>query len=132
MAQNVNPTFVKTPNRGLAQISTGTGTGTLTLYTGGANGSKIVSISATQSSTGTVNFNLFVTSAAVTYTLNVQSIATNSFAQFLPSGGQLPLDSDGNFYVILASSADVLSLQAATTLPSVGSLASFIAIGGDF
>ena len=41
MVQNVNATFVKTPNNGAIQITTGTGSSTVvTVYTGGANGSN--------------------------------------------------------------------------------------------
>lgn len=132
MVQNVNPTFVKTPNRGLAQISTGTGTNTVTLYTGGANGSKIVSIQVTQSSTGTVTFNLFIANGGTNYTLNIQSVAASSFAQLLPNAGTLPLDSDGNYYINLASSADSLTAQVTATLPTATSNATLITIGGDF
>jgi hypothetical protein len=130
LAQNVNPTFVKTPNRGVLQVSTGTGTSITTLYTGGVSGSKVVSISGYQNSTATISFNAFYVTGGVSYIFNTVSLAAATFAQVMPTTNAV--DSDGNPYLILASTADAIAIQATTTLPSAGSIAHFIATGSDF
>src|SRR4029077_11223507 len=130
MAQNVNPTFVKTPNRGLVQISTGSGTNLVTAYTGGANGSKINGVTIWQTSSSTLLVNVFIVNAAVNYTLNQASVPTNTVTQALPT--TLPVDSDGNTYLILASSADTLQMSVTSTIPTATALASIITVAGDF
>lgn len=141
MVQNVNPTFVKTPNRGVVQISTGTGTSVVTLYTGGVNGSKIVGINATTTSTTAFDLRLYLTNGGVNYFVSTGSLtalsgsvstvpSVNLFALSIAPG--LPIDSDGNPYLLLASSADSLSVQAGTTIPTTGGLAHVVAVSGDF
>jgi hypothetical protein len=142
VVQNVNPTFVKTPNRGLVQISTATGTGTVTLYTGGANGSKIVSVNMTNSSTAaTVTMTLQIASGGTNYPLVTSAIpggaGTNGTnATFAPLTGigpfGLPIDSDGNQYLLLASSADTLVANLSSGIQTTGGLATFYTVGGDF
>lgn len=139
MAQNVNPTFIKTPNNGLVQISTATGTGAVTLYTGGASGSKIVGVLATSQSSGAVNVKLAIVNAATIYYLTENAVPANSgFAGATATVNMLapttavglPIDSDGNPYFILKSSADTLTATAESALVS-GNL-NLIAIAGDF
>lgn len=141
MAQNVNPTFVKTPNRGLAQISTGSATGTVTLYTGGVNGSKIVGINGANNSTAVGNYGLILINNSIQYFVAVTSMSAGagetvgipgvSFLNTALTPG-LPIDSDGNPYLTLASTADSLVVFTFTTIPTAGGSATFIAIGGDF
>jgi hypothetical protein len=126
MVQNVNPTFVKTPNWGATQITTGTGSsGVVTVYTGGTNGSKInamigVSIGTTSafdvqwgvSSGGT----LFVYG---TFSMTINAGSTDSAPSInLLSNANVPLaiDSDSNPFLFLPSSA--YSLQAKTPATS--------------
>lgn len=128
MAQNVNPTFVKTPNWGATQITTGTGSSVaVTVYTGGVNGSKIPALLAVSIGT-TASFDvqwgissgagatLFIhgTALVAAGAGSTDTIATAS----LMSNAAIPLalDSDGNSYVILPSSA--YSLQAKTPATS--------------
>lgn len=139
MVQNVNPTFVKTPSRGLVLISTGTGTTVQTLYTGGANGSKVYGINIASGSTAAVSVRYQVSNGGNNYVINTQSVAAsagfdgstppiNLLAPAIVPG--LPLDSDGNPYLILASSADTVGISALTTLVS-GSLY-IVATAADF
>jgi len=74
VAQNVNPTFVKTPNNGLVQISTGTGTANVTIYTGAANGSKVIALNATNQSSGTANIRFAITNGITTYIIGEANI----------------------------------------------------------
>lgn len=116
MVQNVNPTFVKTPNNGATQITTGTGSGNpVTAYQGGSNGSKINALIACGFTSAAFDVNWGTSSGGGTFytygTVTVPSGAGTSGA--VPSANLmnttnnpgLPLDSDGNPYIFLASSA---------------------------
>ena len=140
MAQNVNPTFVKTPNNGLVQISTGTGTANVTIYTGAANGSKVIALNATNQSSGTANIRFAITNGITTYIIGEANIplsagfvggATPSVSLFSAGVAPgLPVDSDGNPYLILKSSADTLTAAAESTI--VSGIINLVAIVGDF
>lgn len=120
MAQNVNPTFVKTPNWGATQITTGTGSsGVVTVYTGGANGSKIPAFMAVSVGT-TASFDVQwgVSSGGTLFIHGTGSVSagagsTDSIPSVnMMSNANVPLafDSDGNTFLFLPSSA--YSLQA--------------------
>lgn len=142
MVQNVNPTFVKTPNVQVTQITTGAGIagGFVTIYTGGVNGSKVVgcTIAANTSATQDVRIAV-VSSGSVTGYINTVSVPTTAgFASAnIPVNGLsniLPVDSDGNPFVFLASSATLLQAQT-TTNSSQWTAANFISFtvsAGDF
>ena len=126
MAQNVNPTFVKTPNWGATQITTGTGSSVaVTIYAGGANGSKITAILAVSVGT-TASFDVQwgVSSGGTLFIHGTATVAagagsTSGIATAnLGSNSNVPLalDSDGNPFIFLPSSA--YSLQAKTPATS--------------
>jgi hypothetical protein len=123
MAQNVNPTFVKTPNAAAAVISTGTNGGTtVALYTGAANGSKITSAIATsQNTTSAFDLRLSMSSGGTQYFLGTTSVPTNAgiFSSNpavnvfnATSTPGLTVDSDGNSFIFLPSSAWVLNISS--------------------
>jgi len=127
MVQNVNPTFVKTPNFGATQITTGTGSSTVvTIYTGGANGSKIpgfVAAGITTSAAFDVQWG--ISSGGTLYIIGTFSVpagagstdsipTVNAFTSSNAVG--LTIDSDGNPFLFLPSSA--YSLQAKTPATS--------------
>lgn len=142
MAQNVNPTFVKTPNRGFAQMSSATGSsGLVTPYTGGANGSKIVSIVVTATTTqaqdmqwGILNaissFILYGTKSIPVAAGSSDSIPAVNLLDTTATPG-LPLDSDGNVYIMLASSADQVAAKSPTLIVS-GVINVTVPSAGDF
>ncbi len=121
MVQNVNATFVKTPNNGAVQITTGTGSSNpVTVYTGGTNGSKIpgfmaVGVGTTNpfdvqwgaSSGGTLY--IYGTVSVPAGAGSTDSIPSVNIINATNSPG-LTFDSDGNPFIFLASSA--WSLQA--------------------
>lgn len=121
MAQNINPTFVKTPNWGATQITTGTGSsGLVTVYTGGANGSMIVGLMAV--SVGTTNsfdlqwgvssggaFILHGTAAVLAGAGSTDSIATVNLMS--ASNVPLPINSDGNPFLFLPSASYTLQVK---------------------
>jgi len=125
MAQNVNPTFVKTPIWAATQITTGTGSSvSVTVYTGGANGSKIPGFIATATTTAAFDVLWGVTSSATFYLHGTASIpagagSTNSLPSvnlFNSSNAVgLTVDSDGNPFLFLASSAHSLTAKMPAT-----------------
>lgn len=146
MAQNVNPTFVKTPNLGATQITTGTGSsGVVTVYTGGANGSKVPAfIAAGIGTTSAFDVQWGLSSGGTLYIVGTVSIPAGAgSSDTLPSVNMfnttnmpsLTLDSDGNPFLFLASSN--WSLQAKTPATSsawaTGSVINLVAPSiGDF
>jgi hypothetical protein len=120
MVQNVNATFVKTPNWGAVTISTGSVQNTpVTVYTGGVNGSKIPAlIACTFATTAAFDLSWGISSGGSFFvhgTASVPAGAGNGSATpavNLMSNSNVPLaiDSDGNPFVFLPSSA--YSLQA--------------------
>lgn len=125
MVQNVNPTFVKTPNWGATQITTGTGSsGAVTAYSGGANGSKInalIAVSAGTTSAFDVQWG--VSSGGTLFIYGTASVAagagsTDTLASVnLMSAANVPLpfDSDGNPFFFLASSAYFVQAKSPAT-----------------
>lgn len=121
MVQNVNPTFVKTPNWGATQITTGTGSsGVVTIYTGGANGSKIPSLIAVSiNTTAAFDVQWGVSSGGTLFIYGTASVSANAgstdsiVSVNLMSNANVPLalDSDGNPFFFLASSAYVLQAK---------------------
>lgn len=147
MVQNVNPTFVKTPNLGAVQITTGTGSSTLvTVYTGGANGSKIPALIATAIlTTAAFDVQWGVTSSGGTFflydTTSIPIVAGSSDLTppvnlIAPSNiPGLTIDSDGNPFIFLASSGWSLQAKVPTTSSqwTTGALINIIAPSvGDF
>jgi hypothetical protein len=132
MTQNISPTFVKTPNRGVAQISTGTGTNSVTLYTGGANGSKITGINLIQNSSGTPTVVVYFVNGGTNYFLTQVTVPSNTPTAVLGLISGLPVDSDANPYLLLASSADTVIIQSLTTIPTAATFLSAYAVAGDF
>jgi hypothetical protein len=122
VAQNVNPTFVKTPNWGAVQITTGTGSsGVVTIYNGGVNGSKInsfIGISIATTNPYDVQWGVSSAAGGSLYIYGTVSIAaaagsTDTIAAVnMLSNTNLPSDSDGNPFLFLPSSS--YSIQAKT------------------
>jgi len=123
MAQNVNPTFVKTPNWGATQITTGTGSSVaVTVYTGGANGSKITSLIATAlNTTSAFDVQWGISSGGTLYVLGAVSVPVSAgtlssvaAVNIMITPG-LALDSDGNSFVFLPSNSYTLQVKSNAT-----------------
>lgn len=143
MAQNVNPTFVKTPNNGLAQISTGSGSATVTVYTGGVSGTKVVSITATSCCTSAFDVQWGITNGGTFYPIGDKSVpasagSTNSVPAVnlldpSSAGTQgLPIDSDGNPFIFLKSTADTLTAKAPGGPVPASTAITLTVMSGDF
>jgi hypothetical protein len=138
MATTATPIFPQTIQSEAVQILNATGTSAVTLYTAGANGSKIENIICTSTDTIAHTIQLSVTISAVTYILTTINIPANSGnTTVLPSislinNAQIVLakDPNGNPYLYLGAGA-VLKVSAAVTVTSPDVL-SFVTNGGDF
>lgn len=140
MPVTATPALPQKPNRGLAQINNAAGQSQQTVYTGGANGSKIVGLIAQSTDTSSHDLQVSITSGGTSYPLGSVTVpagAGNSGATpsvNLLNGTQLPgipIDSDGNPYLFLASASDTVTVAALTTVSS-GKLVTVTAIAGDF
>lgn len=141
MVQNVNPTFVKTPNTQVTSISTGNTNATAVIYTGGANGSKISSVILTASTTSTQDVRIaIVSSASVLSYINTVSVSTAAGFTSGQSpinglaGAPLAIDSDGNPFLFLNSSAQTLNvlLTQSSSIWTSGAFIAAVVTGGDF
>jgi hypothetical protein len=143
MVQNVNATLLKTPNVTVTQITTGVGItqALTTIYTGGANGSKVVGIVVTNATSATQDVHLVIqSSAALIGYINTFGAPTNSgsLSTVPPTNGfaniTLPTDSDGNPFVFLSSSATFLQASVTTNSSqwATGNAFYFTVFAGDF
>lgn len=144
--QNVNATFVRQPNGGLVQITTGTGSsGLVTIYTGGSsNGSKVVGLVTTATTTSAFDVQFGITNNSSTfYLLGTVSVTAGSGSSnatpttALLNSGAVPgltVDSDGNPFIFLRSSLDVLQAKTPATSSTwtTGNVINLIATVGDF
>jgi hypothetical protein len=134
---------IQTPNIAVVQFLQGTDVaGTYkTLYTGGANGSKIVSLVANTNDPSAAHLvTCQIKTGGVSYGGTAVNVPVNSgFATGVPSvnlmsGANwtgLPVDSDGNPFIYLPSSSYTLVCTFATALTSTDVL-NVQAVVGDF
>ena len=146
--QNTNPTFVKQPQNGKVQFtttgggvvtaSTGALTNAVTIYTAGASGSKITALlaSSTDSSAQTVviaiyNGATYFVLGSTSIPITAGTISATGSVDLMNSTAMpaLPLDSDGNHYLILASGDTLVATALGLTASKV---INFTALGGDF
>jgi len=124
--QNSVATLVKQPQNGKAQIANADAQAQKTVYTAGANGSKISSLIATSSDTSARDVQISITNGGTSYPLGTVSVAAGagnssgaSSVNLLDPTKLLGLafDSDGNPFVHLIS-GDTLTASALTTVTS--------------
>lgn len=128
------------PNRGIVKVTNANGTTPETVYTSGANGSKVVALILTSTDGALAHaVNIYITNGAVNYLLGTVNVPINSGAitsaptvNALALGviPGLPLDSDGNPYIHLVS-GDTLQIQMAVAITS-GDFVYGYAVAGDF
>lgn len=127
MAVSSTAVFPQTPKRGMVQIVPADTTTKKTLVTAGANGSKVVSITAASDDSSNKTFSIYVTRSATDYLLGTVTVPTLSGTDGsapsvdLLGGGTtnqipgLPIDNDGQRYILLEN-GDVLKVAALVTL----------------
>lgn len=140
MALSNVATFVKTPTNGVVQILPADTTSQKTVYTAGANGSKITGLNAASTDTAAHDVQVSVTRSGVSYpigTINVPAGAGNSsgvtsvnMLNFTFITG-LAIDSDGNPFLLL-SSGDTLTLSSLVTVTAGKTLTFVVTSAGDF
>lgn len=139
MAVTSTPIFPQAIQSTTAQISNASGTTPVTIYTAGANGSKIENIICSNTDTAaSYSVQLSITNGANTNiigTINVplsSGTATTASAVSLINSANLPTakDSNGNPYIYLAASC-TLKAASLTTVTS-GKFLEITTNGGDF
>jgi hypothetical protein len=131
----------QTPKNGKVQIANGDASAQKTVYTGGANASKIVSLILQSTDTSARDVQVSITNGGTSYPIGTVTVpigAGNSGS--VPSVNALnntqipglPLDSDGNPYILLASASDTLTVSALTTVTSGKLITANAVAAGDF
>lgn len=140
MPVTATPVFPQTPKNGKVQIANADAQNQKTVYTGGANGSKIHGLMFQSTDTSGRDVQISITNGGTSYPLGTVTVpagagnagntpSVNGFNSTQLPG--LPLDSDGNPEILLLSASDTLTVSALTTVTS-GKLITAIAIGADF
>src|ERR1700676_3163110 len=112
---------VQVPNRGVVQIANADAQTQKVVYTGGANGSKITSLTAVSTDTSARDVQVSLTNGGTSYPIctvtipigagNSGTVPTVNMINTTQFPG-LPFDSDGNPYFHLASASDTLTVSA--------------------
>lgn len=141
MAVTATPVFPQTPKNYKVQILPADASGLKTIATGGANGTKITAIIATSSDTAARNVTWGITTGGVFFPLGTVQIPitagqvdlTNVAVNLLDISKTpgLPIDSDGNPYILLSSASDTLQIKSLTTVTAAKEI-DVTAIGADF
>lgn len=145
MAVQSSPVLPQTPKLNLTQFTTGSAAGTfVNLYTGGTNGSKVTGVSATNTSSASIVLQLAISSTAsgalVNYNINSATLVSSAGSDgsdapvSLMSNATFPVDGDGNPYLFLTSSLQILTVTIATSVPgaTTAKAVNVIAVGADF
>jgi len=134
------PVFPQTVKSYKVQILNADASNLKTIATGGSNGSKIVSLNAASTDTSNRDVQIGVTNGGTFYILGtVTIIAASGTAGGTPAidllrSGMipgLPLDSDGNPFIFLASSSDTLQAKSLATVTTAKEI-DLNAFGADF
>lgn len=133
---------VQTPKMGLVQFSTADAANALKTFTqGGANGTKVIGLYGTNSDGGAAHaLTLHLQRSGVNYGGVAVSLPANSgFVSGTPPVNLmstavwpgLPVDSDGNPFLFLQSTLDILMATYGTTL-TTNTVVNVQAVTGDF
>lgn len=131
---------VQAPNRGHVQIVNADSTAQKTVYTAGAAGSKLTGLLASSSDTGAKIVQVSVTTAGTSFLIGSVNVpaasgtdgvtpSVNLFSPSLLPG--LPLDSDGNPYLLLVS-GDTLTVAVTVAVTAAKTLTVSACAAGDF
>jgi hypothetical protein len=140
MAVTSTPAFPQSPKNYKVQILPADTSTLKTLVTGGANGTKIVNITvaSTDTSARDVQFGIttggtFFPIGTVTIPITAGTIAATAAINLMATtlAPSLPLDSDGNPFILLSSASDTLQVKSLTTVTAAKEL-DITAFGADF
>ena len=134
------PVFPQTPKTTPITIVLADAQAQKTAFTAGANGSKVVSLTATSSDTADRDVQVSLTRSGTSYpigTVKVTAGSGNTSAlptiDLIPNLAQipgLPVDSDGNTYLFLES-GDTLTVSALTSVTTAKQI-TIVAVGANF
>lgn len=133
------PIYPQTITNGLVQILNADAQNLKTIYTGGANGSKVEMLIVTSTDTADRDVQFSIVNGGITYIIGTVKIPLNSgntnsvvTVNILLNAqmSTLPRDANGNPYIYLANGS-VLKAEALTTVTS-GKTISIISSGGDY
>ena len=120
MAVTNTAVFAQRPRKAVAQLLTGDSTNKKALVTAGADGSKLVSLSASSDDTSNRTIQLFITRSSTDYLIGTAVVPTLAgtdgatlpvdMLSLIPG---LPVDNDGQRYLFLESGD---ALKVATTV----------------
>jgi hypothetical protein len=139
MAKSSSPVLPQSPKISPVTLQNADGTSVKTAYTAGANDSKVVALSASNTDTAAYTVQVWLTRSATNYLLGAFPVAANAgnngtvaaqnlLAPTLWPG--LPVDNDGQVYLFLQS-GDTLSAGVTGAVAS-GKTVTVTAIGADF
>lgn len=125
MAITSTPSLPQTPKSAKATLTSTYTTTAISIYTGGSNGSKVVALTASSCDTASRDVMVGITNSGTFYPLGTASVtalagqassvvAVNLLDPTIING--LPVDNDGQVYLLLSSSLDVLQAKSLTTL----------------
>lgn len=140
MTLTTTPVFPQTPKNSKVQILNADAQAQKTIYTGGANGTKVIGLVAQSTDTSARDVQISITRGGTSYPLGTVTVpigAGNSGT--VPSVNMLgntqlpglPIDSDGNPFLFLLDQNDVLTASALVTVTS-GKIITLTAFGADF
>lgn len=141
MAVTATPVCVQTPKNTLMNFVEGTdAAGTFkTIYTAGADGSKVTGINAATDADETHLLSLIITRSAVDYLLGaIDMPVTSGTADTIPpvnalaAMSGLPVDNDGQAYLFLESGDTLRATFATAFTGASGHRIDVSVIGGDF
>jgi hypothetical protein len=137
MAMTPTPALPQTPKPYPSQIVNASGTGAVTAAAGGSNGTKLVALIATNTDSNAYVLQMSLVRGATTYLIGTVAIpagagsaAVTPAVNLMVSLTGLPVDSDGNPFLFLAS-GDTLAINTLSTVAASKALA-VIGIGADF
>ena len=132
---NVFPTMLNQPLKGLAQIVNATGSSPVTVITAGGNGSKVLSLIATNNDSIAHTILVSLVRSSATYYLSATAVpASSGVASGVPPVDlfaiipNLPRDQDGQPYLFL-NSGDTLIAQL---LSGVVTSPDFVCLHSDY
>lgn len=137
-AQNTSATYPKQPMNGRVQIVNADAQAQKTIYTAGANGSKLTSLLAVSTDTSSRDVQISITNGGTSYPIGTVTIPagagnTGGVAAQNILGGLvgLAVDSDGNFYIHLQS-GDTLTASALATVTTAKTITVSTPTAADF
>jgi hypothetical protein len=138
--QNSVATLIKQPQNGKVQIANADAQNQKTVYTAGANGSKVTALLAVSTDTSARDVQICITNGGTSYPIGTVSVPAGAGNSSSVDGVDLingtnlpglPIDSDGNPYIFLVS-GDTLTVSALSTVTTAKLVTVTAPVAADF